>query len=100
MSGALRETQEELGIDPAQVKVLGEIGPPETNLRASEVAAVIQLPLSALVSPTRIRNFFYRGQESYKVVDVTDMVQSTLRSSIRAETATNMAAEEINDELG
>jgi 8-oxo-dGTP pyrophosphatase MutT (NUDIX family) len=33
MSGALRETQEELGIDPTQIEVLGEIGPPETNLR-------------------------------------------------------------------
>ena len=33
MSGALRETQEELGIDPAQIEVLGEIGSPETNLR-------------------------------------------------------------------
>ena len=33
MSGALRETQEELGIDPAQIEVLGEIGPPEINLR-------------------------------------------------------------------
>jgi nudix motif 8 len=32
MSGALRETQEELGIDPAQIEVLGEIGPPETTL--------------------------------------------------------------------
>jgi ADP-ribose pyrophosphatase YjhB (NUDIX family) len=142
MSGALRETQEELGIDPAQVEVLGEIGPPETNLRGdmivwpfvgfvhsasvenrvlesddeplpsldidilrkqlspSEVAAVIHLPLSALVSPTRIRNSLYRKQEPYQVVDVTDMVESTLRSAIRAETATNMAAEEIKDELG
>jgi 8-oxo-dGTP pyrophosphatase MutT (NUDIX family) len=33
MSGALRETQEELGIDPAQIEVLGQIGPPEINLR-------------------------------------------------------------------
>lgn len=33
MSGALRETQEELGIDPARIEVLGEIGPPEINLR-------------------------------------------------------------------
>ena len=33
MSGALRETHEELGIDPAQIEVLGEIGPPEANLR-------------------------------------------------------------------
>jgi hypothetical protein len=32
MSGALRETQE-LGIDPAQIEVLGEIGPLEINLR-------------------------------------------------------------------
>jgi 8-oxo-dGTP pyrophosphatase MutT (NUDIX family) len=37
MSGALRETQEELGIDPAQVEVLGEIGPPETNLRGDMI---------------------------------------------------------------
>ena len=33
MSGALRETQEELGIDPTQIEVLGEIGPPEITLR-------------------------------------------------------------------
>ena len=33
LSGALRETQEELGINPDQIEVLGEIGPPETNLR-------------------------------------------------------------------
>ncbi|KAF8909340.1 NUDIX hydrolase domain-like protein, partial [Gymnopilus junonius] len=30
---ALRETQEELGIDPSCVEILGEIGPPEMNLR-------------------------------------------------------------------
>jgi len=142
MSGALRETQEELGIDPAQIEVLGEIGPPETNLRGdmtvwpfvgfvhsasvenraleaddeplpsldidilrkqlspSEVAALIHLPLSALISPTRIRNSHFRRQEPYQVVDVTDMVQSTIRSSIRAKTITTRAAEEIKDELG
>jgi 8-oxo-dGTP pyrophosphatase MutT (NUDIX family) len=31
--GALRETHEELGIDPRRVQVLGEIGPPEMNLQ-------------------------------------------------------------------
>jgi len=128
MSGALRETQEELGIDPAQIEVLGEIGPPEINLRRdmavwpfvgfvhstlienrvlgsddeplpsleidtlrkqlspSEVAAVIHLPLSALISPTRIRNSHFRGQEPYWVVDVTDMVQPTrMAEGIRIE---------------
>ncbi|KAF8967695.1 NUDIX hydrolase domain-like protein, partial [Flammula alnicola] len=33
IQGALRETQEELGIDQSQVEMLGEIGPPEMNLR-------------------------------------------------------------------
>jgi hypothetical protein len=69
------------------------------QLSPSEVAAVIHLPLSALVSPTRIRNSLYRRQEPYKVVDVTDMVQSTIRSSIRAETVTNRTAEEIKDQI-
>ncbi|KAF9054430.1 NUDIX hydrolase domain-like protein [Panaeolus papilionaceus] len=31
--GALRETHEELGVHPARVEVLGEIGPPEFNAR-------------------------------------------------------------------
>jgi len=30
---ALRETQEELGIDPKRIEILGEIGPAEINLR-------------------------------------------------------------------
>ncbi|KIM44534.1 hypothetical protein M413DRAFT_442502 [Hebeloma cylindrosporum] len=33
ISAALRETHEELGINPRRVEVLGEIGPPEMNLR-------------------------------------------------------------------
>ena len=33
MHAALRETHEELGIDPSHVEILGEIGPPEINLR-------------------------------------------------------------------
>ena len=70
------------------------------QLSPSEVAAVIHLPLRALISPTRIRNSLFRRQEPYWVVDVTDIVQPTIRSSIRAETATTRAAEEIKDELG
>lgn len=34
------------------------------------------------------------------MVDVTDMVQPTIRSSIRAETVATRVAEEIKDELG
>lgn len=45
------------------------------QLSPSEVAAVIHLPLSALISPTRVRNSHYRKQEPYWVIDVTDMVQ-------------------------
>ena len=66
------------------------------QLSPSEVAAVIHLPLSALISPTRIRHSLFRRQEPYWVVDVTDMVQST----IRAETVTTRATEKINDESG
>lgn len=33
MYGALRETQEELGIDTGRIEVLGEIGPSELNMR-------------------------------------------------------------------
>lgn len=33
LDGALRETEEELGIRPEEIDVLGNIGPPEVNLR-------------------------------------------------------------------
>jgi hypothetical protein len=46
------------------------------QLSPSEVAAVIHLPLSALISPTRVRNSHFRREEPYWVVDVTDMVLS------------------------
>ena len=65
------------------------------QLSPSEVAAVIHLPLSALISPNRIRNSLFRRQEPYWVVDITDMVQPT----IMAETVTTRAEEEIKDEL-
>jgi hypothetical protein len=67
------------------------------QLSPSEVAAVIHLPLSALKSPTRIRNSLFRRQEPYWVVDVTDIVQPT---STTAETVTTRAAKEVKDELG
>lgn len=66
------------------------------QLSPSEVATVIHLPLSTLISPTRVRNSQFRGQQSYWVVDVTDMVQST----ITAETVTTRTTEDMKDELG
>lgn len=32
-AAALRETHEELGIPPSCIEILGQIGPPEVNLR-------------------------------------------------------------------
>lgn len=52
LSGALRETQEELGIDPARIEVLGEIGPPEINLRGDMTV----WPFVASLSNCRICN--------------------------------------------
>ena len=51
MSGALRETQEELGIDPARIEVLGEIGPPEINLGGDMTVwpFVASLPITFIV---------------------------------------------------
>lgn len=69
---ALRETQEELGIDPGQVQVMGRLGvvntvvsnfditpfvgqlaaPPSYRPDPAEVAEVIEVPLSALQDPT------------------------------------------------
>ncbi|EKM81811.1 hypothetical protein AGABI1DRAFT_70284 [Agaricus bisporus var. burnettii JB137-S8] len=37
LDGALRETEEELGIRPEEIDVLGEIGPPEKSLRGDIV---------------------------------------------------------------
>ncbi|KZT71952.1 hypothetical protein DAEQUDRAFT_723572 [Daedalea quercina L-15889] len=37
LAAALRETQEELGIQPRQVEILGRIGPPETSLSGLRV---------------------------------------------------------------
>lgn len=66
------------------------------QLSPSEVDAVIHLPLSALISPTRIRNSHFRGQEPYWVVDVTDMVQSI----ITVETVTTRTTENIKIRRG
>lgn len=33
MDGAIRETEEELGISPAEIDILGQVGEPEFNLR-------------------------------------------------------------------
>lgn len=59
------------------------------QLSPLEVAAVIHLPLSALISPSRVRDSHYRRQEPYWVVDVTDMVQ-----------AESVTTNDIKNELG
>jgi len=46
-----------------------------------EVATTIHLPLKFFASPTRIRTSEYRAQESYWVIDVTDLVQSAVNLS-------------------
>ncbi|KAF5352888.1 hypothetical protein D9757_012093 [Collybiopsis confluens] len=37
MAAALRETREELGIEPQDIEILGDMGPPEVNLRGNMV---------------------------------------------------------------
>ncbi|KZT37954.1 hypothetical protein SISSUDRAFT_986927 [Sistotremastrum suecicum HHB10207 ss-3] len=41
MDTALRETQEEIGLVPEQVEILGELGPPELSLRGLRVSPFV-----------------------------------------------------------
>ena len=43
-AAALRETKEELGIDPPQVEILGRIGPPEKSLKGLRVWPYVVSP--------------------------------------------------------
>jgi 8-oxo-dGTP pyrophosphatase MutT (NUDIX family) len=154
LAAALRETQEEVGIVPEQVEILGQVGPPELSLGGlrvwpyvvrhppfnrynrlwqmphvllthqlqcqgfihatpqfrsqsrlheadddpeaslaslqmeslvlsrAEVAAAFHLPLAATVSPARLRLDYFRGEEPYWAIDVSDLVQSAPRTEL------------------
>ncbi|KAI0629171.1 hypothetical protein C8Q77DRAFT_1161353 [Trametes polyzona] len=52
LAAALRETEEEVGIHPEQVEVLGRFGPPETSLKGLRVwPYVVRARLPSLRSP-------------------------------------------------
>ncbi len=73
-SAALREAAEEIGIDPAEVRVIGALTPlhipvsgfvvhpivgiaarpPEFRHQAAEVARVVEVPIDELVDPSRV----------------------------------------------
>ncbi|KAG0699758.1 NUDIX hydrolase domain-like protein [Suillus ampliporus] len=99
---ALRETQEEVGINAGQIDILGQFGPPERSLMGlrvwpyvttpcpsislssltisqPEVATVFHLPLSAFASPARIRPDMFRATSPYWAIDVSDLVSDPLR---------------------
>ncbi len=62
---------------------------------APEVANIFHLPLSALLSPARLRSHRFRGQQGvpYWAVDVTDLVTGNGRVHEKG-------AEEVVDEVG
>ncbi|KAL1943100.1 hypothetical protein VTO73DRAFT_4771 [Trametes versicolor] len=115
LAAALRETEEEVGVCPEQVEILGRFGPPETSLKGlrvwpyvafvrpagtgataptpedldaplpslslatlalspREVAHAFHLPLSALLSPTRMHSYLFRGARPYYAISVADLV--------------------------
>ncbi|KAF8269836.1 NUDIX hydrolase domain-like protein [Lactarius quietus] len=116
LTAALRETQEEVGVVPDRVEILGEMGPPQLSLGGlrvwpyvgfihatppsrlheangdpeaslpslqveslvlsqAEVATAFHLPFAAAVSPARLRLDYFRGEEPYWAIDVSDLVQ-------------------------
>ncbi|KAF5316525.1 hypothetical protein D9619_006381 [Psilocybe cf. subviscida] len=137
LNAALRETYEELGIESDRIEILGEVGPPQINLRGdmtvwpyvgfvhatkkdairlsddepfpsldiedirrrislAEVAAALHLPLKHFASPSRVRTSFYRNQEPYYPIDVTDIARSALKEEGVITTKTG----ETEDEVG
>ncbi|GAW09510.1 nudix hydrolase [Lentinula edodes] len=94
LDAALRETHEELGIGAQNIEILGQIGPPEVNLRGNMVvhpfvgfvhagpsrfdhnmADVDDEPLpSSLTSPARLRASLFRGNRPYWAIGVQDLV--------------------------
>ncbi|KAG1794842.1 NUDIX hydrolase domain-like protein [Suillus plorans] len=99
LAAALRETQEEVGLDHRQIDILGQFGLPERSLMGlrgfvyphddplpsislssltisqAEVATVFHLPLSAFTSPARIRPDMFRAASPYWAIDVSDLVE-------------------------
>ncbi|MGB2897406.1 MAG: CoA pyrophosphatase [Anaerolineales bacterium] len=82
-SAALRETQEEIGIDPVDVEILGRLDslltttqfqivpivgvipwPYELTINPMEVASVFGVPLDWLSDPAHIETHFVEGPES------------------------------------
>ncbi|OAX38974.1 hypothetical protein K503DRAFT_856339 [Rhizopogon vinicolor AM-OR11-026] len=81
---ALRETQEEVGLCPTQIDILGQFGPagqspqglgeygPMSNIPAR---GGNNLPLSAFTTPARLRPDMFRSASPYWAVDVSDIVK-------------------------
>ncbi len=51
-------------------------------LSQAEVATAFHLPLAATVSPTRLRLDYFRGEEPYWAIDVSDLVQSAHQTEL------------------
>jgi 8-oxo-dGTP pyrophosphatase MutT (NUDIX family) len=47
LAGALRETNEEVGVPPEQIEILGQIGPPELSLGGMRVWPYVVRPSSS-----------------------------------------------------
>lgn len=52
-------------------------------LSQAEVATAFHLPLAAAVSPARLRLDYFRGEEPYWAIDVSDLVQSAPLTELR-----------------
>lgn len=63
LEAALRETQEELGIHPDRVDVLGELGPPELNMRGDMRVwpFVVSGIIRCLHSKAKTRHYMLQG---------------------------------------
>jgi nudix motif 8 len=51
-------------------------------LSQAEVANAFHLPFAAAVSPARLRLHYFRGEEPYWAIDVSDLVQSVPQTKL------------------